>query len=123
VTNKVLFAILYFSLIPIFACVYRFLLPGDFYHATVQYETSTMNKAAQDILDSLKQNILQRIRATKEGNNCGSWRLSLDSLRVHSLKPEGEKVSFAVSGVLETMFTGTVSTTSQIVFLSRFISG
>lgn len=115
-TNKVRLAILYFSLIPVFACVYRFLIPADFYHATVQYETSTMNNAAQGILGSLQQNMLQRIRATKEGNNCGSWRLSLDSLRVHSLKPEGEKVTFAVSGVLETDVHGH----SEYYFANRF---
>ena len=98
--NKVIFALLYLSFIPAFACVYSFLLPNDFYHATVQYESSTMNEAAQDILDGLRTNISQRIVEAKNGKNCDSWRLSPDTLRVHSLKAEGEKVSFAISGML-----------------------
>jgi hypothetical protein len=114
--NKALFALLYFGLIPVFACVYSFLLPNDFYHATVQYESSTMNKASQDILAGLQKNISQRIADAKNGGNCDSWRLSADTLRVHSLKAEGEKVSFAISGMLGNDVRGH----SEYYFTNRF---
>ena len=113
-SNKVKFAIFYLGLIPAFACVYLF-LSNDFYHATVQHESSIMNKEAQSILDGLQENISQRIAAVKNSTSCDPWHLDR-GLRVHSFRPEGEKVNFEVSGVLATDVQGHV----EYYFNNRF---
>ena len=75
-----------------------------------------MNKAAQDILGGLQKSISHRIVEAKNGGNCDSWHLSPDTPRVHSLKAEGEKVSFAISGMLGNDVRGH----SEYYFTNRF---
>jgi hypothetical protein len=103
-------------LIPIFASVYYFLLPNDFYHSTVQFEYPTMNKTANRILEGLQESITQRIGSTQDGGKCGAWQLLPDTLRVHSLNGHDGKVSFAISGTLVTNSIGH----AEYYFSNRF---
>ena len=103
---KALYAALYLACIPLFACLYYFLLPNSFYHSTVQFEYPTMNRAASGILEGIRASIVKHIASQPQAAACGSWRIDPDSVRVSSLDAREGKVSFSVSGQSSTEAIG-----------------
>jgi len=90
------YALTYLLCIPIFAFVY-WLLPYEFYHSTVKYE-SVLNSDADEILRGIREEIITEFKKdhgnfyTTEGN----WSLNITSIHVHSLKPESERTKFSI---------------------------
>jgi len=103
---KALYATLYLASIPLFACVYYFLLPDSFYHSTVQFEYPTMNRAANGILEGIRASIVKRIGGEPQAEACGNWVIDADTVRVSSLDARDGKVSFSVSGQSSTEAKG-----------------
>lgn len=97
--SKSLYAALYLMCIPLFACVYYFWLPNSFYHSTVQFEYTTMNRAANEILKGIGNSIVKRYSMQPNGAGCGNWRIDPASIRVTSLDAREGKIGFTVSGV------------------------
>jgi hypothetical protein len=95
---KAFYATSYLACIPLFACVYNFVLPDSFYHSTVQFEYPTMNREASGILDGIRISIVKRLGSQPQAAACGNWRIDPDSLQVSSLDAREGKVSFSISG-------------------------
>jgi hypothetical protein len=84
-------------LIPFYAGIYTF-IGGDFYHSTSQYEPGLhedARKILQEIRESMRQTFVQYNKA--ETIVFDGWKLDFKNIKVHSLKPEVDKVSFSLS--------------------------
>jgi hypothetical protein len=77
---KAFYATSYLACIPLFACVYNFVLPDSFYHSTVQFEYPTMNREASGILDGIRISIVKRLGTQPQAAACGNWRIELGVL-------------------------------------------
>ena len=94
---------LFLALIPLYAAVYV-AISGDFYHSTSQHEPGLhedANKILREIRESIKQTFVRHYKS--ESIIIDNWKLDFENVRVHSLKPEGDQVTFALSTHFDTV--------------------
>lgn len=95
------YAMLYISAIPIFATIYTFCIPSHFYHSTVQYEEN-IDHDAEILLKALQEAIILEFK-NFHGNIQkaeGNWDIDISQIRLHSLNPEKDRISFKISVIL-----------------------
>ena len=88
---------LYLLLIPCFAGIYE-MLAADFYHSTVQFESS-LHGEAESLLGELRQVSNENFwKVHREGiASVDGWTLAFSDVSFHSLKIEEQQISFTVS--------------------------
>lgn len=93
---RFVYALSYFSLIPLFALLYSSLLSGQFYHSTVPHEYSVRDDERRIGIE-----LEQRIRDTFLSNNPDGavlgkgWNINPASFKVISLRTTGDEMSLS----------------------------
>lgn len=92
---------LYLLLIPCFAGIYE-MLAGDFYHSTVQFE-STLHGEADSLLGELRQAVREKFLKVHRGDvaSVDGWTLAFSDVSFYSLKIEEEQVSLTVGATFK----------------------
>lgn len=94
--SSITWGVLYFACIPVFAFIYHFFLPFQFYHSTVQYEKNFLNKDEKNILAKLKENLIYNYKLfhTHSDSTINGYYYSIESINCTDLEALNDKIQF-----------------------------
>lgn len=95
-------ALLYLVMIPGYALIYTLLPSNQFYHSTVQYESS-LNKDADVILAQVRDVIATNFREVHGSDTAevNGWKIDVKNLRVLGLRPTSDEIRIKLHITIE----------------------
>jgi hypothetical protein len=114
------YAIIYFTLIPIFALIY-YKLPNEFYHSTIRYE-QPLHYDANIILKELQNEYIKRLNNIYNSNEIihDGWKIDINNISLNSLIIENGNVIIRLMLIMENFendeLKGVIRTNPKITY-------